>query len=140
MSLSQSRLRGEAGGEGADGIENREAIAAAAAANAVPPEERRRRQRVVVAGVAAGYLDPLDELLEALVVDEGALPLGDDAGLVLPRELHHPQQSPPPANTALYVLCSDYLASISEVFTCGARDRGRVQGQAGVMAEAILLI
>jgi hypothetical protein len=70
------------GGEGADGVEDGEAIAGGGGVV------------VVVAGttgvaVAAGDLDPLDELLEALVVDEGGLPLGDDAGLVLPRELHH---------------------------------------------------
>jgi hypothetical protein len=72
----------EVGGEGADGVEDGEAIGGGGGVV------------VVVAGttgsaVAAGDLDPLDELLEALVVDEGGLPLGDDAGLVLPRELHH---------------------------------------------------
>ena len=69
------------GGEGADGIEDGEAVAAGGVAAASSPS--------FPGGVAAGDLDPLDELLEAPVVDEGGLPLGDDAGLVLPRELHH---------------------------------------------------
>ena len=90
------------GGEGADGVEDGEAVAAAAGvatstATAGAGGEQRR-------GVAAGDLDPLDELLEALVVDEGGLPLGDDAGLVLPRELHHPPRPPPAAPPAVYVL------------------------------------
>lgn len=147
------------GGEGADGVEDGEAVAAAAgvAAAAVatstatagtgfPPGEQQRR------GVPAGDLDPLDELLEALVVDEGGLPLGDDAGLVLPRELHHPPRPPLAAPPAVYVVggharvracLSSLLAgrrtsSLSHQQGRGARGAGG-QGQAGVVAEATLL-
>jgi hypothetical protein len=70
----------EPGGEGADGVEDGEATGACAS-----------DERVGVGGGGGGVilvpardLDLLDELLEALVVDEGALPLRDDAGLVLP--------------------------------------------------------
>jgi hypothetical protein len=96
--MSQSRLPGE---EGAHGVKN----------NREADVMLLRRKEVAGAGVvAAGDLDPLDELLEALVVDEGGLPFGDDGGIVLARELHHPQPPIPPAATLRY-MCTTVVHS-----------------------------